>query len=72
MQIRTVEGSVRVEKLEFPEDFPPGKYILRVTDKNDERLGPVLPTVECEFNITSPAAVNAAADKKKQPPPKKK
>jgi len=43
---------------------------LRITDKNDSRLGPILPVVECELNII-PNGAAAALDKKKAPPKKK-
>lgn len=61
----TNQGWFRIEKLEFPEDFPTGKYTLRVEDKNDPRLGPVLGSVECEVNIApNPNSAEAAAQKK--------
>ncbi len=65
LEIFTEKGVARVEKLEFPEDFPPGKYTLRVTDKNDPRLGPKVNVVECELNIVPNGQTANPNDKKK-------
>ena len=60
-----------MEKLEFPEDFPPGKYTLRVVDANDPRLGPKVGNVECELNIVPNGQTANPNDKKKAAAKKK-
>jgi len=72
LEIFTEKGIVRVEKLEFPEDFPAGKYTLRVVDVNDPRLGPKVEPIECELNIVPNGQTANPNDKKKGTAAKKK
>lgn len=45
-------GKIVVSNLEYPEDFPPGRYLLQVRD-DSETIGSFIP-VQIEINIMVP------------------
>jgi hypothetical protein len=58
----TKEGKASISELELPEDFPTGTYKLKLIDRTNPNIVPIIPTIECEFNIYPPGG----DDKKKK------
>ncbi|CAD8176448.1 unnamed protein product [Paramecium pentaurelia] len=61
--VETKEGMVRIENLEYPEDFPPGKYYYVISNKSTNSIGEFVP-IEIEVIINPEGGLKQQPKKK--------